>query len=53
MSDEFVNLTVDNLANEHLCCIIRTRKPHQGIEAKKQWLFERLKEGHTFRKLNV
>lgn len=53
MCDEFVNLTVENLANEHLCCIIRTRKLHQGIEAKKQWISERLREGHTFRKLNV
>lgn len=53
MNDEFVNLTPDNLADEHLCCIIRTKKLHPGIEAKKQWLSERLKEGHTFRKLNV
>lgn len=53
MCDEFVNLTVDNLADEHLCCIIRTRKPHQGVETKRKWLSERLEEGHVFRKLNV
>lgn len=40
------------LADEHLCCIIRTRKKHPGVEAKRQWLAERLKEGHVFRKLN-
>ena len=49
---DFVNLTPENLANEHLCCIIRTKKPHQGVEAKRQWLSERLTEGHVFRKLN-
>ena len=49
---DFVNLTIENLASEHLCCIIRSKKPHQGIEAKRQWLSERLKEGHVFRKLN-
>lgn len=53
MNDDFINLTAENLANEHLCCIIRTKKPHPGVEAKRQWLSERLKEGHTFRKLNV
>ena len=33
--DDFINLTVENLDSEHLCCIIRSKKPHQGIEAKK------------------
>lgn len=52
MHDHFVNLTADRLANEHLCCIIRSKKPHPGVEAKRQWLAQRLKEGHVFRKLN-
>lgn len=47
----FVDLTLENLAEETLCCIIRTKKPHPGVEAKRQWLAERLKEGHVFRKL--
>lgn len=51
--DEFVNLTNDNLVDEHLCCIIRSRKLHPGVEAKRQWLAERLPEGHRFRKLNA
>lgn len=53
MNIEFVNITTENLDSEHLCCIIRSKKLHQGIEAKRQWLSERLKEGHVFRKLNV
>ena len=52
MNMDFVNLTPENLANEHLCCIIRSKKPHQGVEAKRQWLSDRLAEGHVFRKLN-
>ncbi|WP_349668871.1 GNAT family N-acetyltransferase [Lacrimispora sp.] len=52
MSNDFVNLTADNLEKEHLCCIIRSKKTHPGIEAKRQWLSKRLKEGHVFRKLN-
>ena len=53
MCAEFINLTTENLANEHLCCIIRSKKLHPGVEAKRQWLSERLKEGHVFRKLDV
>lgn len=53
MEDEFINLTSGNIANEYLCCIIRSKKPHPGIEAKRQWLAERLSEGHVFRKLNA
>ena len=37
----------------HLCCIIRSKKPHPGVEAKRSWLSERLKEGHVFRKLDT
>lgn len=53
MGDRFINLTEENLAQEHLCCIIRSRKPHPGVEAKRAWLRERLREGHVFRKLDV
>lgn len=53
MCADFINLTEENLADEHLCCIIRSKKTHPGIEAKRQWLSERFKEGHVFRKLNA
>lgn len=52
MNMDFVNLTRENLASEHLCCIIRSQKPHPGVEAKRRWLSDRLDEGHVFRKLN-
>ena len=51
MNTDFVNLTKENLSDEHLCCIIRSKKPHVGIDAKRQWLSDRLNEGHVFRKL--
>ncbi len=53
LNPEFINLTAENLMSEHLCCIIRSRKPHPGVEAKRQWLSDRLNEGHVFRKLNA
>ena len=52
MAAELIDLTPENLANEHLCCIIRTKKPHPGVEAKRKWIAGRLPEGHVFRKLN-
>ena len=53
MCPDFIDLTPENLAEEHLCCIIRSKKPHPGVEAKRQWLTQRLPEGHVFRKLNA
>ena len=53
MDTDFINITTENLADEHLCCIIRTKKLHPGVEAKRQWLSGRLNEGHVFRKLNA
>lgn len=50
--ERFINLTEENLADEHLSCIIRSKKGHPGVDAKRQWLAERLKEGHVFRKLD-
>ena len=50
---EFLDLTPENLPGEHLCCIIRSKKTHPGVEAKRKWLADRLREGHVFRKLNV
>ena len=48
MDDEFITLTPENLADEHLCCIIRSKKRHPGVEAKRAWLAGRLMEGHGF-----
>ena len=53
MDTDFINLTAENLASEHLCCIIRSKRPHPGVEAKRQWLSDRLNEGHVFRKLDA
>ena len=53
MERGFIDLTPKNLANEHLCCIIRSKTAHPGVEAKRRWLAERLREGHVFRKLDA
>ncbi len=53
MSEQFINLTIDNIENEHLCCAIADKKHQAGVSVKKQWLRERIAEGHVFRKLDA
>lgn len=52
MSNEYINLTVENIEKEHLCCAIADKKHQCGVDVKKAWLKERIAEGHVFRKLN-
>jgi N-acetylglutamate synthase-like GNAT family acetyltransferase len=53
MSDQFINITLDNIEEEHLCCAIADKKHQCGVVTKKQWLKDRIAEGHVFRKLNA
>lgn len=53
MTTEYVNITMDNVDEEHLCCAISDKKHQVGVGCKKSWLKERLPEGHVFRKLNA
>lgn len=53
MSEQFINITPDNLDKEHLCCAIADKKHQCGVTAKRQWLKERIAEGHVFRKLDA
>ena len=52
MGRNYVNLTIGNLDSEHVCCAIADKKHQDGVSVKKQWLKERIQEGHVFRKLN-
>lgn len=51
MDSELIRLTEESLPTESLCCIVRTRKAHPGVEAKRAWLEKRIPEGHVFLKL--
>lgn len=52
MDNNFVNLTIDNIDKEHICCAISDKKHQDGVLRKKDWLKEQLIKGHVFRKLN-
>ena len=49
--NEYINLNLENIESEHICCAISDKKHQEGVRLKKEWLKERIKEGHIFRKL--
>lgn len=51
--NEYVNLTLDNIDDEHICCAIGDPKHQFGVDKKKEWIKSKLKDGHVFRKLNA
>ncbi len=53
MNHKYINITPENLEGEHLCCAISDKKHQAGVSMKKEWMRERLKEGHVFRKLDA
>lgn len=48
----YINLDENNIANEHICCAIGDPKHQNGVDKKKEWIKNKLKDGHVFRKLD-
>ena len=51
--NEYLNLDLDNVDDEHICCAIGDPKHQDGVDRKKEWIKSKLKDGHVFRKLNA
>ncbi len=51
--NEYINLDEKNLDEEHICCAIGDPKHQEGVCAKKEWIRNKFKDGHVFRKLNA
>lgn len=51
--NEYINLTAENIDNEHICCAIGDPKHQTGVDCKKARIKDRLKDWHVFRKLNA
>ena len=51
--NEYVNLNLENIDKEHICCAIGDPKHQNGVDSKKEWIKNKLKDGHVFRKLNA
>ncbi len=53
MHEHYIEISRENLQQEHLCCAISDIKHQKGVQLKKLWLKERIPEGHVFRKLDA
>ena len=51
--NEYINLTKENIEKEHICCAIGDPKHQIGVDKKKEWIKNKLDDGHVFRKLNA
>ena len=51
--NEYINLSLENIDKEHICCAIGDPKHQEGVDRKKDWIKHKLKDGHVFRKLNA
>ena len=51
--NEYINLRIDNIDDEHICCAIGDPKHQNGVDKKKEWIKSKLNDGHVFRKLNA
>ena len=51
--NQYINLTMDNIDEAHICCAIGDPKHKEGVDKKKEWIKNKLKDGHIFRKLNA
>lgn len=50
---DIISLNEENLAKEHICCVMKDKKGNCGSECKKKWLKERFGEGLVFKKADV
>ena len=51
--NEYVNLKLENIDEEHICCAFGDKKHQKGVVSKKKWIKSKLEKGHVFRKLNA
>ncbi|MBR3888547.1 MAG: GNAT family N-acetyltransferase [Clostridia bacterium] len=51
--NEYINITLENIDEEHICCAIGDPKHQLGVDNKKEWMKKKIKDGHVFRRLNA
>ncbi len=51
--EKFIDLNVDNIAEEHICCAISDQKCKESYELKKKWLKNEFNNGYVFRRIDA
>lgn len=50
--ENFIDLNINNISSEHICCAISDKKCANSYQAKKDWLKKEFDNGYVFRRLN-
>lgn len=48
----FIDVNLENIHNEHICCAISDKKGENCVGSKKEWMRQRFSDGLVFKKLN-
>ena len=51
--NNIIELNLENIEKEHICCAISDKKGENRVKSKKDWLKDRIKEGLVFAKLDI
>ena len=52
MENNYITLTKENIANEHICCAFSDKKCKDSYELKKEWLKKEFDNGYVFRRID-
>ncbi len=50
---KIIELNVDNISNEHICCAISDKKCRESYELKKEWLKKEFEKGYVFKRIDA
>ncbi|HHT21928.1 MAG TPA: GNAT family N-acetyltransferase [Bacteroidales bacterium] len=50
--EKLIELNIENISSEHICCAISDKKCADSYEAKKDWLRKEFNNGYVFRRIN-
>ncbi len=49
---QFIDLSTENITNEHICCAFSDKKCSESYQAKKNWLNKEFDNGYVFRRID-
>lgn len=52
METNYITLTKENIAGEHICCAFSDKKCKDSYELKKEWLKKEFANGYVFRRID-
>jgi GNAT superfamily N-acetyltransferase len=51
--EKLIDLNIENISKEHICCAISDKKCSDSYQAKKDWLRNEFKNGYVFRRIDA